>query len=102
MTSVVVKYNTTGVMHIADPTKLENVMKASNLSNSFGLKVLACAAASIALTVGFSWSFVESTAVVYGMAGDTHPTLSVESAHGGAPLAPFGAAVSGRSATLVG
>jgi hypothetical protein len=72
------------------------------VANSFDLKVLACAALSIVLTVGFSWSFVESTAVVYGMGstGDRH-TLSVEGAHGGAPLAPFGAAVAERSATLV-
>jgi hypothetical protein len=78
-------------------------MKTSNMSNSFGLKVLACAAASIVLTVGFSWSFVESTAVVYGLGGaGSRPTLGVEGAHGGAPLAPFGAAVSERSATLVG
>ena len=78
-------------------------MKTSNVSNSFGIKVLVCAAASIALTVGFSWSFVESTAVVHGLtdAGARH-SLSVESAHGGAPLAPFAAAVTERSATLVG
>jgi hypothetical protein len=78
-------------------------MKTSNMSNSFGLKVLACAAASIVLTVGFSWSFVESTAQVYGLGGEgSRQTLGVEGAHGGAPLAPFGAAVSERSATLVG
>jgi hypothetical protein len=72
------------------------------VANAFGLKVLACAAASIAVTLGFSWTFVESTAVVYGLSSDgTHHTLSVGSAHGGAPLAPFGAAVSERSATLV-
>jgi hypothetical protein len=77
-------------------------MKTSNVSNSFGIKVLACAAASIVLTVGFSWSFVESTAVVYGLGGEgARHTLS-EGAHGGAPLAPFGAAVTERSATLVG
>jgi hypothetical protein len=73
------------------------------VANAFGLKVLACAAASIAVTVGFSWSFVESTAVVYGLgANGAHHTLSVGGAHGGAPLAPFGAALSERSATLVG
>jgi hypothetical protein len=78
-------------------------MKASKVSNSFGIKVLACAAASIVLTVGFSWSFVESTAVVYGLGGEgSRHTLSVEGAHGGAPLAPFGAARAERSATLVG
>ena len=80
-------------------------MKTSNVSSSFGIKVLVCAAASIALTVGFSWSFVESTAVVHGLGeggeGARH-SLSVESAHGGAPLAPFAAAVTERSATLVG
>jgi hypothetical protein len=77
-------------------------MKTSKVSNSFGIKVLACAAASIVLTVGFSWSFVESTAVVYGLGGEgARHTLSVEGAHGGAPLAPFGAAVTERSATLV-
>jgi hypothetical protein len=74
-----------------------------NLSNTFGLKVLACAVASIALTVGFSWSFVESTAVTYGLGADaTRHTLSVDGAHGGAPLAPFGAAIQERSATVVG
>ncbi|HSY09126.1 MAG TPA: hypothetical protein VK820_11395 [Steroidobacteraceae bacterium] len=74
-------------------------MKAAN---SFDLKVLACAAVSIVLTVGFSWSFVESTAVVYGFgAENSRHTLSVEGAHGGAPLAPFGAGVTERSATLV-
>jgi len=74
-------------------------MKASNL---FGLKVIACAAASIALTVGFSWSFINSTAVVYGsgVEGSRH-SLSVEGAHGGAPLAPFAAGLWDRSATLV-
>jgi hypothetical protein len=78
-------------------------MKTSNASSTIGLKVLACAAASIVLTVGFSWSFVESTAVVYGLGGEnSRHTLSVEGAHGGAPLAPFAAAVTGRSATLVG
>lgn len=78
-------------------------MKTSNASNTIGLKVLACAAASIVLTVGFSWSFVESTAVVYGLGGEgSRHTLSVEGAHGGAPLAPFAAAVTERSATLVG
>jgi hypothetical protein len=72
------------------------------LSNTFDLKVLACAAVSIVLTVGFSWSFVESTAVVYGMSGASgHHTLSVEGIHGGAPLAPFGAALAERSAKLV-
>jgi hypothetical protein len=77
-------------------------MKTSNVSNSFGIKVLACAAASIVLTVGFSWSFVESTAVVYGLGGQgARQTSSAEAAHGGAPLAPFGAAVTKRSATLV-
>jgi hypothetical protein len=71
-------------------------------ANSFDLKVLACAALSIILTVGFSWSFVESTAVVYGMGSEgSRHTLSVEGAHGGAPLAPFGAGLSERSATLV-
>jgi hypothetical protein len=74
-------------------------MKAAN---TFNLKVLACAAISIVLTVGFSWSFVESTAVVYGMGSESsRHTLSVEGAHGGAPLAPFGAGLSERSATLV-
>jgi hypothetical protein len=77
-------------------------MKTSKVSNSFGIKVLVCAAASIVLTVGFSWSFVESTAVVYdlGDQGSRH-TLGVGSAHGGAPLAPFAAARLERSATLV-
>jgi hypothetical protein len=76
-------------------------MKA-NASNSIALKVLVCAAASIVLTVGFSWSFVESTAVVHGLGGQGgRHTLSVEGAHGGAPLAPFAAAVTERSATLV-
>jgi hypothetical protein len=74
-----------------------------NIANTFGLKVLACAAASIVLTVGFSWSFVESTAVTYGLGNDTtRHTLSVDGTHGGAPLAPFGAAIRERSATLVG
>jgi hypothetical protein len=78
-------------------------MKTSNASNSIAIKVLACAAASIVLTVGFSWSFVESTAVVYGLGGESNRhTLSVEGAHGGAPLAPFAAARTERSATLVG
>jgi hypothetical protein len=78
-------------------------MNTSNASNSIALKVLACAAASIVLTVGFSWSFVESTAVVYGLGGEaSRHSLSVEGAHGGAPLAPFAAAVTERSATLVG
>ena len=73
-----------------------------NISNTFGLKVLACAAASIVLTVGFSWSFVESTAVTYGVGNDsTRHTLSVDGTHGGALLAPFGAAIQERSATLV-
>ena len=81
------------------PTNPERIMK---VSNTFDLKVLACAAASIILTVGFSWSFVESTAVVYGMSAErSHHTLSVGGAHGGAPLAPFGAALPERSATLV-
>jgi hypothetical protein len=74
----------------------------TNASNSIALKVLVCAAASIVLTVGFSWSFVESTAVVHGLGGQgSRHTLSVEGAHGGAPLAPFAAAVTERSATLV-
>jgi hypothetical protein len=77
-------------------------MKTSKVSNSFGIKVLVCAAASIVLTVGFSWSFVESTAVVYDLGGQgSRHTLGVGSAHGGAPLAPFAAARLERSATLV-
>jgi hypothetical protein len=71
------------------------------VSNAFDLKVLACAALSVALTVGFSWSFVESTAVVYSVGSQGTPHALIEVAHGGAPLAPFGAAVTGRSATLV-
>jgi hypothetical protein len=82
--------------------RLTHWRRAMKMSNTFDLKVLACAAVSIVLTVGFSWSFVESTAVVYGMGGErSHHTLSVEGAHGGAPLAPFGAALAERSATLV-
>ena len=74
-------------------------MKAST---SVSLKILACAAASMALTVGFSWTFVESTAVAYGVPSNGSHTLSA-GAHGGAPLAvPFAAAASGRSATLLG
>ena len=81
------------------PTNPERIMK---VSNTFDLKVLACAAASVILTVGFSWSFVESTAVVHGMGGEgSRHTVSVAGAHGGAPLAPFGAALAKRSATLV-
>jgi len=71
------------------------------LSNAFDLKVLACAALSVVVTVGFSWSFVESTAVVYGVGGEGTRHALIEMAHGGAPLAPFGAVVQGRSATLV-
>ena len=71
------------------------------VSHAFDLKVLACAALSVALTVGFSWSFVESTAVAYGVSGEGPRHALVEVAHGGAPLAPFGAVVPGRSATLV-
>jgi hypothetical protein len=56
----------------------------------------------MALTVGFSWTFVESTAVAYGVPSNGSHTLSA-GAHGGAPLAvPFAAAASGRSATLLG
>jgi hypothetical protein len=72
-------------------------MKASN---SVSLKILVCAAASMALTLGFSWSFVESTAVVYGAPASTGHSLSAH--HGAAPLsAPFAAVVAGRSATLL-
>ena len=67
--------------------------------NSLGVKVVACAGVAMALTVGLSWSFVESTAQVHSPA-PSH-TLSVGWAHGGAPLAPFGAAHQKRSATLV-
>jgi hypothetical protein len=70
-----------------------------NASNSVSLKILVCAAASVALTVGFSWTFVESTAVAYG----TTPSHALSAgAHGGAPLAPFAAGMPARSATLVG
>jgi len=70
--------------------------------HSFGIKVVACAGIAMALTLGLSWSFVESTAEVRELGGtsQTH-TLSVGGAHGGAPLAPFGAALQNRSATLV-
>jgi len=68
--------------------------------NSFGVKAVACAGVAMALTLGLSWSFVESTAQVRTQ-GPGH-TLSVGWAHGGAPLAPFGAARAKRSATLVG
>lgn len=72
------------------------------LSHVFGLKPLLCAGASLLITVGLSWSFVESTAVAYGSesAGSRH-TLSAGGAQGGAPLAPFGAVVPERFATLV-
>ena len=70
-----------------------------NASNSVSLKILVCAAASVALTLGFSWTFVDSTAVAYGVT-PSH-TLSAGS-HGGAPLAPFAAAMPARSATLLG
>jgi hypothetical protein len=74
-------------------------MKASN---SVSLKILVCAAASVALTMGFSWTFVESTAVAYGVPSSGSHALSA-GAHGGAPLAaPFAAVASGRSATLLG
>jgi hypothetical protein len=70
--------------------------------NSFGIKVVACAGIAMALTLGLSWSFVESTAAVSTLGGDNQShTVSVGGAHGGAPLAPFGAALPGRSATLV-
>ena len=74
-----------------------------NTMNSLGVKAVACAGIAMALTVGLSWSFVESTASVRGLSSDaqTH-MLSVGGAHGGAPLAPFGAALQRRSATLVG
>jgi hypothetical protein len=68
--------------------------------NSFGVKAAACAGVAMALTVGLSWSFVASTAQVR-TEGPRH-TVSVGWAHGGAPLAPFGAAHQKRSATLVG
>jgi hypothetical protein len=74
--------------------------KDMNASTSYSLKILVCAAASVALTLGFSWSFVESTSIAYGTPGT--PTHSL-SAHGAAPLsAPFAAVVAGRSATLLG
>jgi hypothetical protein len=67
--------------------------------HSFGIKVVACAGIAMALTVGLSWSFVESTAAVRAVGTDSQGrTLS---AHGGAPLAPFGAGIIRRSATLV-
>jgi len=67
--------------------------------HSFGIKVVACAGIAMALTLGLSWSFVESTAAVREVRSDVQGrTLS---AHGGAPLAPFGAVVVRRSATLV-
>ena len=70
--------------------------------HSFGVKVVACAGIAMALTVGLSWSFVESTAAVSTLGGENQShTLSVGGAHGGAPLAPFGAALQRRSATLV-
>jgi hypothetical protein len=71
--------------------------------NSLAVKAVACAGIAMALTVGLSLSFVESTASVRGLdrAGEGH-MVSVGGAHGGAPLAPFGAAVNKRSATLVG
>jgi hypothetical protein len=71
--------------------------------NSLGVKAVACAGIAMALTVGLSWSFVASTAAVrgFGEQGRNH-MLSVGGAHGGAPLAPFGAALERRSATLVG
>jgi hypothetical protein len=68
--------------------------------NSFGVKVVACAGVAMALSVGLSWSFVESTAQIRTEA--PRHTMSVGWAHGGAPLAPFGAAQPKRSATLVG
>ena len=71
--------------------------------NSLAVKAVACAGVAMALTVGLSWSFVESTASVRGVPaeGAAH-MVSVGGAHGGAPLAPFGAALKRRSATLVG
>jgi len=67
--------------------------------HSFGIKVVACAGIAMALTIGLSWSFVESTASVHEVrTGGQGRTLS---AHGGAPLAPFGAGLVRRSATLV-
>jgi hypothetical protein len=75
--------------------------KDMNASNSVSLKILVCAAASMALTLGFSWSFVESTSVAYGTTGGASHSLSAH--HGAAPLsAPFAAVVAGRSATLLG
>jgi len=68
--------------------------------NSFGIKAVACAGVAMALSLGLSWSFVESTAQVR-TEGPRH-TMSVGWAHGGAPLAPFGAGQPKRSATLVG
>jgi hypothetical protein len=74
-----------------------------NMLNAIGLKVVACAAAAIVLTAGLSYSFVESTAVVHAQErSDGTQTYSLGLAHGGAPLAPFGAVLRGRSATLVG
>jgi hypothetical protein len=67
--------------------------------NSFGVKVVACFGVATALSVGLSWSFVESTAQV--RSPTANHTLSGGWAHGGAPLAPFGAAYQKRSATLV-
>jgi hypothetical protein len=73
-----------------------------NILNALGLKVGACAAAAIVMTAGLSYSFVESTAVVHAQgANDQAQTYSLGLAHGGAPLAPFGAVLRGRSATLV-
>ena len=73
-----------------------------NRSNSVSLKILVCASASIALTMGFSWTFVESTAVTYSVPTRANHTLSA-GAHGGAPLAaPFAAVMPARSATLLG
>ena len=69
------------------------------IMHSFGIKVVACAGAAMALTVGLSWSFVESTAAVRGLGSEVHGRAL--SAHGGAPLAPFGAGLVKRSATLV-
>jgi hypothetical protein len=70
--------------------------------NSLAVKAVACAGIAMALTVGLSWSFVESTASVRGVGGANQSHMvSVGGAHGGAPLAPFGAALQRRSATLV-
>ncbi len=73
-----------------------------NASNSVSLKILVCAAASMALTVGFSWSFVESTCRGLRRARQHEPQHERRRITAVRRCAPFAAAVPGRSATLLG